>query len=720
MKKKQVAIYIAAVLASYGVTAQEENDVETIEIEGQYLSTEQANSIKTPTPIIDVPQSLSIFTDEEIKARGIVDIRGLVDYTPGINTSQGEGHRDAVVFRGNRSTADFYIDGNRDDVQYYRSLYNLEQVEILRGPNALLFGRGGTGGVINRVTKKAKIGEQFTQFQTGVDTFSGFTGQVDANFATSDSSSVRINAHYDSLENHRDFFDGDRFGFTATGRFELSTDTTLDLTYEYADHERFVDRGIPSDPNTLRPAEQLEDITFTDPDRSFTTLEANVFRAALEHRFSDTLKGNFSAFYGDYDKVYANFFPVSFDPTENLVGLDGYIDTTERQNLILSSNLVAEFSTGGIEHTLIFGGEYIDTESAQDRLNSVFASNDDDVALFSVARPIDFNNGSATVFTPQPDGSFLQEETVNTFSDLNDDTVTDIQVISFYVQDQIAISEQLDIVVGLRYDSFDIDELDIENGNELSSSDDDEISPRLGVIYKPRENVSLYASYSESFLPRSGEQFANIGATDGNNNPLDADEFENTEIGAKWDVNSSLSLTAAIFENQQNSAQVDGDDPSGANLIVVETQVTGFEFQASGSVNDFWSVSANYSYLDSEFGSQNPAVDGRRAREVPENTFSIWNSFDLSPNLGLGLGAIYQDESFTSNPSASTPDDQRVVLPSYVRVDLAGYYNISDNLRLQLNIENLLDRDYFPNSHTANNITVGAPINARFSLSGSF
>ena len=145
--------------------AQEQAKDEIIVL-GKHLSQDEANSIKAPTPIIDVPQSLSIFTEEQIKERGITDIRGIVDYTPGVNTSQGEGHRDAVVFRGNRSTADFYLDGNRDDVQYFRSLYNLEQVEILRGPNALLFGRGGTGGVINRVTKKAQVGEQFTGFQT--------------------------------------------------------------------------------------------------------------------------------------------------------------------------------------------------------------------------------------------------------------------------------------------------------------------------------------------------------------------------------------------------------------------------------------------------------------------------------------------------------------------------------------------------------------------------
>ena len=424
-QKTKIAIATLSVAFSSTQLIAQEKEVDEILVTGKYLSTEKSNSIKSPTPIIDVPQSLSILTADEITARGIDSVEDIISYTPGVSSSQGEGHRDAVVFRGVRSTADFYIDGNRDDVQYFRGLYNLEQVEILRGPNALLFGRGGTGGIFNRVTKKATIGESFTGYQASVDTFGGISTSVDTNFITSDTSSVRLNAHYDSLENHRDFFDGDRVGFNPTARFELSENTTLDLSYEYADHERFIDRGIPSG-SDLRPATELEDITFADPDQNFTTLEAHIFRASLEHKFSESLKGNFSAFYGDYDKVYSNFFATQSDldsqfnvsePTfgfatpaefannpnvtipgvENLVALDGYIDTTERENLILSANLVSEFSTGSVEHTLIFGAEYIDTSSDQNRFNSNFASNDNDVALFDPSRPIDFRNGTGTV-----------------------------------------------------------------------------------------------------------------------------------------------------------------------------------------------------------------------------------------------------------------------------------------------------------------------------------
>jgi len=231
-------------IASAQVTDQTDEDV--IIVRGNHLYSDQINALKTPTPIIDVPQSLSITTADQILAQGFDSIGDIVLYTPGLNQSQGEGHRDTVVLRGVRSTADFFIDGIRDDVQYYRSLYNLEQVEVLRGPNALLFGRGGTGGLINRVTKKADLYDTFIGYKTSVDTFGGFDIAGDVNYALNDKTALRVNAYYESLNNHRDFFGGDRIGINPTLRWQPTAATTVDLSYEYANNERFIDRGIPS------------------------------------------------------------------------------------------------------------------------------------------------------------------------------------------------------------------------------------------------------------------------------------------------------------------------------------------------------------------------------------------------------------------------------------------------------------------------------------------
>ncbi len=669
-------------------------------VTGQYLYTDQVNALRSPTPIIDVPQSLSIITSDRITQQGFTSIGDLVDYTPGVNTSQGEGHRDAIVFRGVRSTADFFIDGVRDDVQYYRPLYNLEQVEILRGPNALLFGRGGTGGILNRVTKKGVLGEQFTGYKASVNTFGEFGVELDTNYGIGDRSAIRLNAMYESLDNHRDFYDGDRFGVNPTVKVQFSSATILDVSYEYVNHERFIDRGIPTGADG-RPVEAFEDIVFGDSDLNTTELEAHLFRAILQHQFSEAIKGRLSAFYGDYDKFYQNFYASGYDQanTPDIVTLDGYVDTTQRENLILSGDLIGEFTTGWLQHTIVTGVEYIDTVNNNDRFNSFFDQTQDDNEQFFIERPLSLRGGTGI----NADGLI----TTNSFStDLNDDTEADLTVFSAYFQDEIQITSWLDLVVGVRFDSFDIEVFDVP-ANETRSRTDEEFSPRLGVIFKPKENISIYGSYSESFLPRSGEQFANIN---GDNDRLDPDTFTNLEVGIKWDFSSGLSLTAALFEIEQSSPQVSDNDPETLDVIDSETQ--GFEIQLLGLITDNWSIAAGYSYLDGEIVDRGGPT-GLTPRELPEHMASLWTAYQITENLGVGLGVVYQDESFINNSNSA-------VLPSYTRVDAAVFYDVSETLRVQVNLENLTDTLYFPNAHSTHQATVGAPLNARFTVSGRF
>ena len=694
-----------ALCAAPAATAQDaqRGDDENIIVTGNVLQSNQVNSVKTPTPIIDVPQSLSITSEEQIVQQGFDSIGDIVLYTPGVTQSQGEGHRDAVVFRGVRSTADFFVDGVRDDVQYFRGLYNLEQVEILRGPNALLFGRGGTGGVVNRVTKKGVIGEQFVGYRGSVDTFGAFSGSVDVNLATSESSALRVNAAYENLNNHRDFFDGDRIAINPTFRAELSPDTIFDVSYEYINNERFIDRGIPST-DAGRPAVQFADITFGDTEDNFTTFEAHVLRGSIQHAFSENVKGNLTASFGDYDKVYSNLFPVSFDEAANEVGLDGYIDTTQRQNFVVSGNLVGEFNTGSVKHTLLVGGEFIDTRNNNDRFNAFFDQTADDVEFFTPTRPLTISNGVGI--------NSSGNATINDFSVLNDDTEADLTVYSIYIQDEIKVTDWLNVVVGGRFDSFDITvdntETFIDTGvRDVSSRRDSDFSPRVGLILKPQQNISFYGSYSESFLPRSGEQFADINPPD---DALDPNTFTNLEIGLKWDFAPTLSFTAAIFQIEQSSPQVADADPG--TLDVIDSEVEGFEAQLTGNITDKWTVAAGYSYLDGnqvdDFGAET-----LRLRELPEHTFNLWSNYQVTNRFGVGAGFTYQDESFADNGN-------NVTLPSFIRFDASMHYDVSDKIRVQVNIENLFDEEYFPNAHTADNITVGAPLNARFSISGRF
>ena len=663
-------------------------DVEEIVVKGKVLYSDQVTALKTPVPIINVPQTLSIVTDDEIRKQGFRELGDIVRYTPGVNTSQGEGHRDAVVFRGVRSTADFYLDGVRDDVQYYRSLYNLEQVEILRGPNALLFGRGGTGGIINRVTKKAVLDEQFGSFDMGADSFGAFDFAVDYNVSTGEKSALRINFHSDTLENHRDYYDGDRYGFNPTLRLEISPVTTLDLSYEHADHERFIDRGVP----TLNgePVEAFEDIVFGDTDTNLQTLRADIYRANLSHEFSETRKGNLVVQYSDFQKLYKNYYASGYSGGDTFTA-DGYLDPTERNNLILSGNIVNEFQTGSAKHTLLVGAEIIDTENENYRYNTFFITTEDDNEVFNITRPINFGVNAAGV------------RTYNDFTaDLKSSTQSDIEVTSIYIQDQIDVTDNFKVLLGGRLDNFDITVRDIKKGTS-ESREDEEFSPRAGLIYKPQENISLYVSYAESFLPRSGEQFKKL---DANAARLDPDVYESTEVGVKWDIRPGLSFTASYFDSEQTIATRDSD--TGENSEIVGLQVDGIELELKGQVTEKLSLAIGYSDLDGE------TAKGGEPREIPEYTASLWATYEVNDRFGIGLGITSQGESNIKN------DKPGLILPDYTRVDFAAYYDVADDLSIQLNVENVTDELYFPHSHSTHQASVGEPLNARISLRKTF
>ena len=693
-------IYSALLLiGSFGVIAQNSDDVEEVEVKGKVLYVDQVNSLKPPVPILDVPQSVSVITDEEIKNQGFREIADIIRYSPGVNTSQGEGHRDAVVFRGVRSTADFYQDGVRDDVQYYRSLYNVEQLEILRGPNALLFGRGGTGGLINRVSKKAEIGEAFGTFDFGADSFGAADLALDANFATSDTTAVRLNLHTDSLANHRDFYEGERYGINPTVKI-VAGDTTVDLSYEIADHERFIDRGIPTANNT--PVESLKDVVFGVKGLNLQTLEASILRANVAHDYSDSGKFNMSFTSSDFKKMYKNLYAAGYTAEDNTVKLDGYLDPTERQNMILNANVVNEFSNGSTSGTVLVGLEFVDTDNKNYRYNTFFnnragkdAGEPTDQQIFNITRPLDISKTSTGL-----------DSTVDYTTDLKSSSESDITVTSFYLQGDIDFSDNWKMIIGGRLDNFDITVTDVKKAQDESRKDD-MFSPRFGVIYKPVDNMSLYVSYSESFLPRSGEQYKKLDASGA---ALDPDVFKNTEIGYKYDINDALTFTAAIFDSE--STRAEKDNVSGETNEIRGLEVEGVEIELSGDIDDQNNLTFGYTSLDgvTSKGTKQP-------RELPDQMLSLWYSYQANETFGFGLGVTHQGESFIKDTSNGSTGP---ALPDYTRVDFALFINASDNDVIRINIENLTDELYFPHSHSTHQASVGESLNARVSYTRRF
>ncbi len=664
-----------------------DSDVEEVLIKGIILYTDQVNALKTPVPILDVPQSVSIITDENIRKQGFREISDIIKYVPGVNTSQGEGHRDAVVFRGIRSTADFYLDGIRDDVQYYRSLYNLEQVEVLRGPNALLFGRGGTGGIIYRVSKKAIVGEDFGSIDLGIDSFGSSDLAYDYNVSTTNDSAFRINMHTNSLVNQRDFYEGKRLDINPTIKYVIGDETTLDLSYEYTDYERFVDRGIPTINGV--PDESLIDIVFGTPHTNTTTLEATIFRGTLSHVFSATRKGNLTLHSSSFEKKYQNLYVSGYDGT--LVTMDGYRDPTKRDKLIISGNLVNEIIVGSVKHTVLVGAELIDTNNNNLRYDSFWSTTSDDNEVFDILRPMDFTvnaNGLAT--------------SVNFSSTLKSKTSSDIKVTSLYMQDQIDLTQNIKLMIGGRHDSFDITVADFMTGTSESRLDT-EFSPRAGLVFKPSKEMSLYWSFSQSFLPRSGEQYKALSATSARLNP---DVFKSNEVGVKYDISRKFNLALSYFKSEQIRAERDNN--TGETSEIRGLTVDGLEVQLKGQLSDRLDVMVGYSLLDGETSS------GGEPRELPDHTFSLYAKYQVNDNYGWAFGMTRQGESLI------TDNNSDLMLPKYTRVDLGAYYRLSNGLEMQVNIENLNDELYFPHSHSTHQVSVGEPFNARLAIRKEF
>ncbi|WP_395636976.1 TonB-dependent receptor [Sphingorhabdus sp.] len=654
-----------------------------------YLASNSVTATKTDTPLINIPQTINVVTREQLDDQAHHSLADILRYVPGTTVGQGEGNRDQITLRGQNTTADFFLDGVRDDVQYYRGLYNVERVEILKGPYALIFGRGGGGGIINRV-QKAPLSDDFIYAgQASVNSFGAYDVSADLNAPLSASTAVRMNAVYESLNSHRDFVGGERYAWNPYVAFRLNDDWKLGLSYEYVNDDRTTDRGIPSvatgagAPNL--PLAGFRDQFFGVAGVNRTRLEAHIAKVRLNGQLASNLSFSGTMLYGDYNKIYVNVFANGAATAQNgTVALAAYSDPTQRENFIAQANVVWDIETGALAHKILVGTEYGDQQSANSRLNGTLSN-----ATLNLSNPV-----FPTV----------------TFNALARDSVSDVTFFSAYVQDQISFGEHIDVVAGLRYDSFDISGADLLSAIDRPfARKDEKISPRLGLIFKPQESMSLYGSYSQSFLPRSGDQFLALTVTQQN---LAPEKFTNFEIGAKWDVQPNLNLTLAVFQLDRSNATT--PDPANplSSINIGKTRTQGIELAATGRVTSQWQVHGGYSYQDAVLAGN----DAVRLAQVPKHQASLWNRYELSDAFAAGVGIIHQSSQYAAIRTSATTTK----LPAFTRVDAALYYDVSDRLQLQLNVENLFDTGYYSDAHNNNNISTGAPINGRFTVRAKF
>lgn len=659
----------------------------TVRAENGYQTPTISSGTKTPTLLRDVPQSVTVVTRQLMQDQLMTSVGDVVRYIPGVMLHQGENNRDQVIIRGNSSSADFFVDGVRDDVQYYRDLYNLDRVEALKGPNAMIFGRGGGGGVINRVTKEAGFGSlREVDLQSG--SYSNKRVTADFDQPLGEKLALRLNGLYEDSGSFRDGVDLQRSGIAPTLTLMPSETTKVTVGYEHFRDTRVADRGITSFQG--RPADVDIDTFYGNPDDSHVRALVNLGSVNVEHRFGALTLRNRTHF-GDYDRGYQNYVPGAVTADKSNVTLTAYNNATKRRNLFNQTDLTYGLETGAVRHTLLAGAE-VGRQVTDNFRNTGYFNN----STTSILAPY----GSPTITTPV---TFRQSAT-------DADNHLRTEVSALYAQDQIELNPHLQLVAGLRFDRFDLDYRNNRNGDRLGRVDN-LVSPRAGIIVKPIAALSLYGTYSVSYLPSSGDQFSSLTTITQQVKP---EKFNNYEIGVKWDASDSLSLTTAVYRlDRTNTRSTDPNDPT--RIVQTGSQRTkGYEIGVNGQLTDAWSIAGGYANQDAFVTSATVAARaGATVGQVPRHTLSLWNNYRFHPKAGAALGVIYRSEMFATI-------DNSVTLPGYTRVDAAIYFSLTQNLRLQVNVENLFDKKYWANADSNTNLSPGSPRAARVGLTTKF
>ena len=402
-----------------------------------YHANSTSTATKTNTPLRDIPQSITVVTKQQIQDIGAQSLEAVSHYIPGVNWHQGEGNRDQIVIRGQSSTADFFVNGMRDDAQVYRDIYNTERLEYLKGPNAMIFGRGGGGGVLNRVLKEAD-GVPINEWKTQTGSYSNARVSGDVGGKITDNVYGRINGVFEDTDSYRDYFHMQRGGVNPTLTWLATPLTKVKLSYEYFRDVRTADRGIPSQ-NGFPYFPASPGAFFGNPDLSQTWLTQNIATAVVEHDFNNGLSVKNQTRFAAYAHVYQNVYPGTAVNAADLYRQSAYKNNNDRQNLMNQTDWTYKFYTDVVKHTVVFGTEFGDREVRQ-RAFQRHLQRGCSIALHSCIEsddvPVRHRFSRTGERRAQQDRS---------------------RSGAVYIQDQIEVTRWLQFIGGVRYDRFDLD-----------------------------------------------------------------------------------------------------------------------------------------------------------------------------------------------------------------------------------------------------------------------
>jgi catecholate siderophore receptor len=664
---------------------------ENVTVTASGSSTPTTTGTRVPTPLRDVPQAISVISARDISDLGMQGMSDVIRYVPGVGVAQGESNRDQPVFRGSPSTGDFFVDGVRDDAQYFRDLYNVDRVEVLKGPNAMAFGRGGVGGVINRVTKQPDW-TRVRELSLQGGSWSNRRLTADIGDALGGAAAFRVAGVFEDSGSYRANTSLERQGITPSFAFMLGLRTLARASVEYFHDRRTADRGVPS--LNGRPLDTAASTFFGNPDLSYAEATVNIASMSVEHMLKNGIQIHNRTQLASYDKFYQNVFAGPVNAAAATVSESGYNHATDRGNVFNQTDVLVTGRLAGLTHRVATGLELGRQTSGNLRKTAYFTAGSGVVTTINA--PLE-NPTTAQPAVFQPSATDADSRSVATIG-------------AVYVQDQVRVAKVVELVAGLRYDRFQVDATSRRTGDRYESLDH-LVSPRIGVVVKPTQPLSIYSGYTVAYQPRAGDQLTSLSLS---NRTLEPEVFRNAEVGAKWDVRA-LSLTAAAYRLNRGNVAIASPDNPGVMLLVDGQRTKGLELGLSGRVTRAWNVLAAYAYQTGQILTTQSATirAGASLGQVPRRSASVWNRYDITPRLGAGVGVVHRDQMFAAA-------DNAVILPAFTRVDGALFVTFASRLRGQVNVENLLDSRYYAAANSNNNITPGAPRALRVTLVAGF
>lgn len=661
--------YSATELPATSISAETQADDPRVKVSN--------TATRTSTPVRYVPQAIDSVKTANFASYGTNDLGDALSGMPNVS-SGGDTRFDSLRIRGFDASNDFYLDGIRDDSQYKRDLHNIERVEVLKGPAAVLYGRGSQGGIVNRVSKAPEFGRRSTiEAQGGSEDLRSL--YADLSTDPSDNISLRLNMGNMDENSFRDGVSGNRQLFAPSMSWQLTPDLNWLVQYEYSRYNRTPDRGIPGVGG--RPADVGRDTTYGN-DHDFIDDKTQSLRSKLSYEINDNWQLRHTLGVFKLDSDFDNTYLTGYTPATKKVTRQHWQQDLTTRNVFNNVELEGGFETFGLEHRLLTGLE----TGSQRRDPTLY-----NAATGRGTQPVP----SLDLYNPNRDLRHTGRMQVSSSSH------TEVESRAVYVQDQLRLNDQWQLLAGLRYDTFDI-----ESTNKLRNISEDRdshsTSPRFGVVWTPLQNHSFYALWTKTFSPVGGGLIGITPGAAGNTNDLSPELTKQKEIGVKSDwLDDRLSTTLAVYELElYNRRTTDPNDPTLTVLSGLQRS-RGIELTGTGKIVGNWYVRGGVGVQDATIEKDNNGLEGKRVNNVAKRNGSLFLTW--KPEMGW-----YAETGLTLVGQRYADNANTTVLPGYGRWDaLVGYRHKDWDLRGALN--NITDREYYSSATSAFQIQPGAP-----------